>query len=1166
MRTALFLCLLPLVLSAAEPVIFGILERDAEKHDVEFQHYDSLKKELKAVGIEALLAPIESVTQGGWTEERIYQRLKACHVVALSPHPEGFHQLNDELRDRAAMVGRALHRYVSEGGGLFLNLRGVRYPGDEDEKYWNLVIAPLGLELLHEGTFDKSREFKAVRGRATDLAPYWYTQNITPHPITEGIGRLVLPLYDFGHWPGLPACRYDDSWQVIVRGEAEAGSFKSGVVDNIVNLDDPGTYASAPPVVAVRTLGKGRILSYPLTPIHWRLNINNPLWAETVERSGDPGRGLRSDSQQLIVNGIKWLGEPAQAEPGFGTHAFVPYEPIRYPPRVEWDGRPYSPPATTDQVRGIFGAISNHAGGAGTVAEYAASARAAGLAFVVFADPLEQLTPESLEQLKADCLAVSDETFYACPGLQFTTGVEMRWAIWGEKLIFPQETKESPGKPFVYKQWENGRINHRGWYAADCGFPGTALLDYRELRDKGGHPENLWWFYHYLPWVYDRDQLAADNQRDYLDGLADLRWAALTSYTRITSPADVALAAATCWTAFADLEAARKGLNTRCAAYWQALGGRQYVSQGPVITAWQVVNNQMEENWRYTRGGQRVQLRFAVTSPAGIREVIVHDANEGPIRRYLGHGAAELSREFEVVHDKQHWLALEVIDGDGKRAWSWNILVYAYKGGLFRCGDNLNILGPTGILWHPDRSEMFPMTKMLQNAEKYSLQGWDRGGPMCPLPELGSRQLVNVAGRGWYPTREREYAYVGNVMKVHMSSHNIHLASMRLDFLAQMHDTPERPGPALASIPLDLGPTDYFARNHTMHAFTSRKDMYTTWNHRRWHEGFQNYRGGLLYHEGEFRIKEDFTLGQTPGFLMMDMRVPVEVDRGWGTTAIATDADGSTKVVTWDGTAKRLQAAGDVRPGGYVAWLPNLAGFHAVMLPHDATLSYSMDLPRSISIGIGRQGQEFKAGDVIKYRFAVANFADARDGNRLAEHHCRILNLAGGSDGYPYTMKAGQLTDATVYFTAAAEDGEAAMSIGPVPDLVLDLPIRVTGLENNGCAAVHTRRRPWFRFIPVVGDTAYVQEDVDQSNDIWVGNIFRCDRPEVKLTVVADGQADGVPPRVEVHNPTDAALRAVLHSPAGTPVFGGKTATVDVAAGASVWLRLDADGALEIMP
>ena len=35
--------------------------------------------------------------------------------------------------------------------------------------------------------------------------------------------------------------------------------------DNVIDLNAEGTYAEAPPVLAVRSLGKGRIVCYPFT-------------------------------------------------------------------------------------------------------------------------------------------------------------------------------------------------------------------------------------------------------------------------------------------------------------------------------------------------------------------------------------------------------------------------------------------------------------------------------------------------------------------------------------------------------------------------------------------------------------------------------------------------------------------------------------------------------------------------------------------------------------------------------------------------------------------------------------------------------------------------------------------------------------------------------------
>ena len=71
-----------------------------------------------------------------------------------------------------------------------------------------------------------------------------------------------------------------------------------------------------------------------------------------------------------------------------------------------------------------------------------------------------------------------------------------------------------------------------------------------------------------------------------------------------------------------------------------------------------------------------------------------------------------------------------------------------------------------------------------------------------------------------------------------------------------------------------------------------------------------------------------------------------------------------------------------------------------------------------------------------------------------------------------------------------------------------------------------------------------------------MGNVFVCDNNDVKITLVADGQAEGELPFIEVHNLADREIAATLRSPAGAPVFGGLAATVKLPPGDSVRLRI----------
>lgn len=1164
----------------AERVIkLGLTGRDAEKNNAEFRRYSRMMPVYREAGIEASRVELSGFERRDVAEERLLEELRGFHVVHLAPHHEGVTRITDAHRQRAARVGAVLAKYVGEGGGLFVQPVAVRYPGDQDEEYWNLVFEALGMEILHEGAFDKSRVFRAKTLHETT---FWHTANIAPHPVTEGVRRLYLPLHAFGPFPGLVAMRYTDDWTVVARGEAEAQSYRSGLpgAPNDINIDLPGTYAAEPPVAAARVLGRGRIFCYPISPLYTGLNHRNPLWPDVVESRGDVDGGRPSDSMRLQMNAYRWLAEPALQNEQLGGYEPEPHRPVRFPPSVEWDRFRFGEPdggvegfayadgqrpgftAAATGIRGIAGVRTALTDGEGSVADFVRAAREAGLSVIVFNEPLELLTPETLEQLKHECAAESVEgEFYACPGVEFTDGIGNRWAFWGEKVKFPVPSFESGGRSYV--QWDGQRVRHYGQYVMDCGYCASALLDYRQLRDNGAHPENLWWFWHYLPWVYDGEERVAENVDEWLFGLRDLRWSAIQSYTRIRSPGEVAAAAGRCFTGFRDLPSAVQALNTRCSPYFRARDAGQQVSQGPVIALWQAVNPQMEQHWNFTRGAQRVRLKFVVRSDAGIREVKVHDADRGVFRRFTGGGERELAREFEAVHDRQRYLTLEVVDVEGRRAFSWYLLIFCYKEDLARCGDNLNILGPTTLIWHPDRSQMFPLAKQFRNGIEFALQGWDTGSPALgvEVPTIQAWEMIHFADTGWYPHRYTLDLMLGKIMDVALSSHNVQMASMEMTRLVETHDS-ERPSPALATVTRDVEDAEYFHRTHTIVSPRDRADHYVIWNHRRRREGLQDYRGAFMWHEGEIRFKRDAVLDGALPVPLAWVRVPVDLRSNRGNLLIVADRDRGVCVRGVVDEEQPLHLQGRLRPGGYAAWMSSTVGYYGLFAPAGEDLRYQAVLPgfAGLKVGLGERGREVSAGEVWQYRFAVGTFADPAVGNERLEHSARVLNMGGGTDGYSVDLEVGTLVDAVFFFTVEATDHEALFRLGP-QDVLIELPIRVNGLVDNGCAAVYSERRGWFRYVPVVEGTAWFQEDIGKANRMWAGNVFVCDRPEVRMTLVVDGQAEGRPPRLEVHNPTREAVRAEVRSPAHTPVFGGVSAAVGIPAGASVWLRFE-DGGL----
>jgi hypothetical protein len=212
-----------------------------------------------------------------------------------------------------------------------------------------------------------------------------------------------------------------------------------------------------------------------------------------------------------------------------------------------------------------------------------------------------------------------------------------------------------------------------------------------------------------------------------------------------------------------------------------------------------------------------------------------------------------------------------------------------------------------------------------------------------------------------------------------------------------------------------------------------------------------------------------------------------------------------------------------------------------------------------LQVGLGQAGQRVQAGTEITYRFAMATLG----GERLTpeEYVARLesignsFGIGGGERGVRTSFTAGTLVGREAVLTVQARDNEAAFTVAPCATIV-DLPIRLQGIEDNGCVAVHSTTRPFFRFVGVAEGSAWFQENVDAGSTIWAGNVFVCDNKAIRLTLVSEGLAPGRQPFLEVHNPTDAPVQTAVSSPPHTPLYGGVRLTATVPAGASAILPL----------
>jgi len=1144
-------------------IVLGISFHAGANRDAEFQKFSELKRFYEDNGIRAALLDEKLISVGRqgtilahYDPAKLLAEYKKYHVIMVTARHEGTSHV-PAWREIGKRLGEVLVQYVSEGGSVLFLPESVRYQNTDEENFYNLIYEPFGFQQLSEGIFDTTRQIER-EVKAGPKHTFFYTGNIQEHEATKGVTSLWLPKTHFYPNSGVPAMKYSPDWTVLVRGEKSARSYQSLIHENILRVDLPGSYESEPPIFAVREFGKGRVACLPIARLHTGLNYGNPYWPHIVETKGDPDSGRGSDGMKLLAGTVRWLGDKAVENPELGTLPEFHYQPVTFPESVEWDSKKFQVRRKADPNKkpatGIIGLRSSYSDGKGTVAEYVEAARKAGLSFIVFTDPLEMLTREKLAALIKDCREASGPDFYACPGIEFTCGAGIRWISYGEKVAWPESFKQ---KGFTYEMWDGKVVKQFGRYRNQCDFYPAAVVDYGQMREQGASPENMWWFNAVIPYAYEGDKLLADNTDDMRFALRDLRYFMPISFTRIKSPKDVALAAKTARTVVPDFSDVQQLLNQRGGGrlYGKSVQAKTYVAYGgDVSVSYDVINSQMGENFRVTRGAQRARATVSVSSPAGIREAIIYDADYGVIRRFAGNGEKKLTREIEFVHDRQHWLILEVIDENGAKAISHSLLLYCYKQGLYRCSDNLNILGSLGFQWHPDRMQMFDAAKQFTNGRPMQVQGWDNSQVDLPRPTAKLQNSVNIKGVGEYPPQGR---VARARMNVHLAGHNIQVADMTIDDLVVPFPSQERAPSANGYIMAPVEENPYFTRTDRFIAPADRMDWYVAWDHRRVTEAVKDFEGGYVWHEGEFVFKQDVTLeGNVPIPLVM-LETPFDRENHVGTTFVVKDAENGVVRKEIGKDEKTLRASGRVAPGGYAAQMNTPVGYLGVMVPGDMDFSYDVSIPGRLVLGIGHDGQKIKAGTKLKYAFAVGTFVDAKEaGPEHLEHVSQALNLSGKENGYPIDVRKGRLLNSSFFCTVAADGKEADFTLGPKKEIGIDLPIKVSGLEDNGCVAVFSTKRKWFRFVPVLDGAALFQEPIDEKNEIWVGNVFVADNKDLKLTLVKDGIAKNRKPFLEVHNPTDSPVTARITSPPGTPEFGGSSHEVEVPVGDSVRVNL----------
>ena len=374
-------------------------------------------------------------------EEEIFQELCKYHAVILSLG-RGFQQADYEKTTRN--YRNALRRYLEIGGNVLLVPQNGEYRQDRRPEIFNLMFGPYGIKMLREGITDPANQYSypghpflsVPAPKAPSYLRFFRTGNIVDSPMTRGVKTLFFPEWGCGGMWGTMGLVLSKDWTPVVSGEKTARSFVTAAETSKNSLFiKEGSLKSAPVLAAWRTYGKGKIAVISCNLMHLTINAHACDWPAVWEKNGD-GKS-KSDGTLLLMNTFRFLSRDALKNPGIGLYRELPKTLA-----------PKAKPANFDRVRfpdgskcvkGLIGIHSEFSDGEGTVAEYAAAAKKAGYRFLAFTESLEKLTPEKYAALKKACAAVSDQNFYACPGIEFSEANGLRWAFWGEDVIFPED-------------------------------------------------------------------------------------------------------------------------------------------------------------------------------------------------------------------------------------------------------------------------------------------------------------------------------------------------------------------------------------------------------------------------------------------------------------------------------------------------------------------------------------------------------------------------------------------------------------------------------------------------------------------------------------------------------------------------------------------------------
>ncbi|MHB9026506.1 MAG: hypothetical protein ACYC7E_20415 [Armatimonadota bacterium] len=1102
-----------------------------------------------------------------------------------------------------AELATALRDFMTKGGGVLFALpSGGVLTYDE-------LLAPYGVQILTLGV--RQEEQSIIEGSDIDPIIYAYTTAVSPvigecidgiwYPAMMGHGLATRPVHT----------RAEDGWQVFLAGTESSHTDRKhvGGGNSIVDPDEMvPDYPQSVPLLAGRQVGAGRLAVCGI-PSGYNIDSphNFPLGKQFLS---DGFQGTPSGMAQVLVNLAGWLAAPSAESGVLGgapsdADALLPQAP-KYPadPPVQWAARDF-PPDDPRPRRGLVGARTQYSCGRGTVAEYVARAKAAGLDFIVFLEAFPAINEEGWQALKAECEAHTTDDFLAVPGYTLDDCANVHWFQYGYTIELPKADMLSkdgsmlatagPDEPRYSSR--NNRMDgmHLNYLFLDLqarcrrgrylqGDTQTLFIDQRSCDSIA---LVTWKDGEILEDVRDRYRRLEDQHLrlnpvvlTLMDGPEDVARAVASGWRTVliepydTLPQDVLrkwMAPELEWWGMIDEE------YTRAPRFrfdnWQYGHPFQYMTSGPEVQAWTASVTVRDASWRApdteippTGDWFRVdvthfRLRIKVSSAVGLAEVRLYDGDR-IIRRWQPDGAGVFEQEIDLMHHQQMQLGLDATDVNGGCAVCMAFNTLRLDWCEFYCADRNN-----------------PLMIGFEKDERGLAYGWS--GTIYLTYNSGPwGGTCMYLGRWWYggdniypvppdPLADEIYPGDGGVRTAGAGLH-VYTQLPQLDPPEFGLDIVTRPEMISTDVAIDSFTVDHgfdfnwpFFFGNEVTGFGNFPAHPTRYIEvRRLARVFRPRPQGLtaLQYEYDIRFKQDPKL-----------REPLRA--GW------LDAASKHVLIRRDGT--RVEMAGQDEQEFRAPWRNGecivswTEGKRPAIFINDGA---DLELIRAVDWPAGKRGPTNDQHGLLAFYLPVEALPAVGKSARMAfyaiggghghtdpdiaETLYAAMGLAG-DPAYTVEMEAGTIRSQRLTLALDGAGLGAACRI-PRADLPMALPISVSGLNQNWPVffvdRTGARWRPLGLHAPT--NTAYaVLDTVAQDWLCFLGHPLTASNPDLVLNLAQIGDAEWA---LEVHNPTGSAITATI---APSPYFtlldwAGEEMTL--AAGASRVLQLQSATAVKM--